>query len=340
MAITYNDGRERIIVSTPTDGTDHWAEFQDRLFKIKPGVAIKKGNIPMSTEFEIDLGNQTLRFGGVADGEIGQLEANINLSTERSSMPYSGLIKGDFIGEIKNVKSIPLTIPHQPDRLGRVMVFIIGAGGTGGYVIRDFVRYIHALKEKGDSREFVIKVIDADVVEEKNILRQNFIPRDLGKNKAEVQAERYSNAFGVEMEAITEMLTAENARDLLLREYHEEGDTKIIVGCVDNHEARRAINQFIKEDEYDLYYWIDSGNERKSGQVVCGFGSLHARNRYGRLSFPTNNTPYQLPNVTDIYPEILDSKNDDVETTESCADRAVQETQNIFVNMFSLLHHP
>ena len=36
-------------------------------------------------------------------------------------------------------------------------------------------------------------------VEEKNLLRQNFITSDQGKYKAEVLAKRYSAAFGVDI---------------------------------------------------------------------------------------------------------------------------------------------
>ena len=47
-----------------------------------------------------------------------------------------------------------------------------------------------------------ILVCDGDVVEEKNLIRQNFVEQDVGRNKAQVLAERYSAAFGIECEYI------------------------------------------------------------------------------------------------------------------------------------------
>ncbi len=45
-------------------------------------------------------------------------------------------------------------------------------------------------------------ICDGDVVEEKNLVRQNFTPADLGENKAKVLAERYSTVFGMETEYV------------------------------------------------------------------------------------------------------------------------------------------
>ena len=76
-----------------------------------------------------------------------------------------------------------------------VKIVVIGAGGTGGYVIPHLYRLGYA------SHRYVrIIVCDGDVVEEKNLIRQNFVQQDIGRNKAQVQAERYSAAFGIECE--------------------------------------------------------------------------------------------------------------------------------------------
>ena len=72
-----------------------------------------------------------------------------------------------------------------------VKVIIIGAGGTGGYVIPHLYRISFAAE-----RSMRILVCDGDVVEEKNLIRQNFVEQDVGRNKAQVLAERYSAAFG------------------------------------------------------------------------------------------------------------------------------------------------
>ena len=62
-----------------------------------------------------------------------------------------------------------------------VKVIIIGAGGTGGYVIPHLYRIGFATE-----RSMRILVCDGDVVEEKNLIRQNFVEQDVGRNKAQV----------------------------------------------------------------------------------------------------------------------------------------------------------
>lgn len=67
-----------------------------------------------------------------------------------------------------------------------VKVVMLGAGGTGGYVAPYVFRLLHMLDRPA---RFV--VCDGDIVEPKNLDRQNFVPADLGENKARVLAERY-----------------------------------------------------------------------------------------------------------------------------------------------------
>lgn len=85
-----------------------------------------------------------------------------------------------------------------------VKVIIIGAGGTGGYVIPHLYRISFAAE-----RSMRILVCDGDVVEEKNLIRQNFVEQDVGRNKAQVLAERYSAAFGIECEYIPRFVESE-----------------------------------------------------------------------------------------------------------------------------------
>lgn len=76
-----------------------------------------------------------------------------------------------------------------------VKIIVLGAGGTGGYVIPHLYRL--AFARRGHVR---IIICDGDIVERKNLVRQNFVEQDIGRNKAQVLAERYSRAFGIECE--------------------------------------------------------------------------------------------------------------------------------------------
>ena len=74
-----------------------------------------------------------------------------------------------------------------------VKIVMLGAGGTGGHIAPHLYRLLYAL-----DRPVRFIICDGDVVEQKNLVRQNFIPADLGENKAQVLAERYSTVFGME----------------------------------------------------------------------------------------------------------------------------------------------
>ena len=66
-----------------------------------------------------------------------------------------------------------------------VKIVLLGAGGTGGYLIPHLYRIAHSI-----NKSIRIIMCDGDVVKEKNLIRQNFVRQDIGHNKAKVLAER------------------------------------------------------------------------------------------------------------------------------------------------------
>ena len=86
-------------------------------------------------------------------------------------------------------------------RLKEFNIIIVGVGGTGGYVVRDLQRFIYSLGKRVHDIKLNLHLVDPDIVEMKNLLRQNFSPTDLGKPKAEVTAIRTSRIFGLEVKA-------------------------------------------------------------------------------------------------------------------------------------------
>ena len=58
-----------------------------------------------------------------------------------------------------------------------VKIVLVGTGGTGGYIVPQLYRLLYAL-----DRPIWVILCDGDLVEEKNLGRQNFIEADLGKN--------------------------------------------------------------------------------------------------------------------------------------------------------------
>lgn len=199
-----------------------------------------------------------------------------------------------------------------------VKIVVIGAGGTGGYVIPHLYRIGFA-----SNRNIRIIVCDGDVVEEKNLIRQNFIEQDIGRNKAQVQAERYSAAFGIECEYIPNFIETEKELssltepDFEARPYSNipESQKVILLGCVDNNKSRQLCHKVFNKQK-DLVY-IDSGNGEHAGQVVCGV------RQNGRTTYKP---------IGSLYPDVL-KEEDKFPSELSCAERAVSAPQSVTANL-------
>ena len=200
-----------------------------------------------------------------------------------------------------------------------VKIVMLGAGGTGGHIAPHLYRLLYAMNQEGC--RFLI--VDGDLVEKKNLVRQNFIEADLGENKAKVLAERYSSVFGLETEYIPAYIESEEELKKLVtprvwkvREYSAPiTELVILIGAVDNNKSRSLCHQVFCQ--MDNLVYIDSGNGEYTGQVVCGVRSG------GRT--------YHKP-VGALYPEILD-ETDKFPTELSCAEASVSAPQAITANI-------
>lgn len=199
-----------------------------------------------------------------------------------------------------------------------VKIVVIGAGGTGGYVIPHLYRLGYA-----SHRDVRVIVCDGDVVEEKNLIRQNFVEQDIGRNKAQVQAERYSAAFGIECEYKPDFIENDvelfrlTSPDFTARPYSGVPETQkvILLGCVDNNKSRQMCHRVFNKQK-DLIY-IDSGNGEHTGQVVCGV----------RQNGKTTYKP-----IGSLYPDVL-KEEDKFPSELSCAERTVSAPQSVTANL-------
>lgn len=200
-----------------------------------------------------------------------------------------------------------------------VKVVMLGAGGTGGHIAPHLYRLLYAL-----DRPVRFIICDGDVVEEKNLVRQNFIPADLGENKAKVLAERYSTVFGMETEYVPAFVeTEERLRELLTPQAWRYGyypqeivrEQVILIGAVDNNKSRQLCHRVFLQARELIY--IDSGNGEFTGQVVCGI-------RRGRKTY--------YPPIGLAYPDVLE-ETDKFPTELSCAEASVSAPQSMAANI-------
>lgn len=228
---------------------------------------------------------------------------------------------------------------HTHYRAPKVFV-VIGMGGTGGYLIRDLARQIaitNRLRKLENLREHKLIIIDQDTVSLSNLNRQNFIEKDLDKNKAEVLAIRYGQAYGLNIQYLDQYITDSNMLSTIVKEQCEDpyNSIPVLIDCVDNNKTR----VFINESYNELSKWIthgifslSSGNEFLNGQVVCGFLPGLGFDKYYR-----DLGVFKTPSVVDMFPEILEG-GDKLPTELSCDEAAVSHPQNIMTNITAANH--
>lgn len=165
-------------------------------------------------------------------------------------------------------------------------VTLVGCGGTGGFVADGLCRLLPA--------NATLVLIDHDRVEERNLSRQNFTSDELGLFKSEALAIRLSRKHDRPV-----------AYSVLPAGMAQVQFPGLVIGCVDNGPARRAVALQLRETVVghpdrgyarSANWWIDAGNGENYGQVVIG-SSGGSRFDKGIC--------YGLPLPTDQMPELL-----------------------------------
>ena len=216
-----------------------------------------------------------------------------------------------------------------------VLKFIlVGAGGTGSFAASAIARIVFELKQI-QNKPVEMLIVDPDVVESGNIPRSNFCAAEIGRYKAQTLAERITLAWGMEIEYSCEAFDVEKHLRRSMRDYR---CLTVIVGCVDNHLARRDIHSAI--DEFKTYsssdvpgiWWIDSGNGRTSGQVLLG---SNTRRLKPQQYFSGTSICRSLPSPSLVHPDLLEPETKEAlerNETLSCPDRIRLGEQSLNIN--------
>jgi PRTRC genetic system ThiF family protein len=239
-----------------------------------------------------------------------------------------------------------MTVPICYERINAVPViltdhkhlhlYLIGCGGTGGWLVQTLSRLTKILTDQGGSVSLTL--IDPDIVEKVNIPRQNFTQADLGLNKAQVLALRYGMAYGVDVKAIPERFKPEMVRA-------DYNSLSIIIGCVDNATARGAIALTLQENPPNAapqVLWLDGGNTRTQGQVLLGSWSQPGQNPalFAHIAQLDNGSSslrpigcINLPGPSIQHPELLEPLPEESEDHNlSCEELASRNAQSLLIN--------
>lgn len=193
---------------------------------------------------------------------------------------------------------------------------IVGLGGTGSQIARTVCRIVADMRDRGLHAPDKIKFIDPDVIEEKNVGRQMFTYADVGQYKAAILGRRFSHALGLDIEWVIDPV----------RIGHIQYNS-LVIGCVDNHEARRTLSQ-------TNGLWIDCGNARMTGQVVIGNTDDMTRIESQMTSERTAWAHLPQPHL--VLPDLL-QPDLEPEPDVSCADLVQHGAQHLLVNEYVAL---
>lgn len=228
---------------------------------------------------------------------------------------------------------------------------VVGAGGTGGYFIKSLLHYLSTLNS---SSQYNVLVVDGDVVESKNLLRQAFYSHDIGKYKAQVFKDRFTNSEGilppnVQIDNINGFIQSPlEVIEKLSDEQYADSDTFTLVSCVDNNLARlrMTIATYLVREKFNKEVrFLDSGNSLWEGQTLTKV--LKSNNTYlnGLLKALESETPNDFMNfklnknsqANILYSQFTENPNWIESLTKgehelSCDEVTVSNPQNIATN--------
>lgn len=233
---------------------------------------------------------------------------------------------------------------NVPVRLPAVFV-ITGAGGTASWFLPKLIKMLDDHEDKNTSQPILIILVDGDIIETKNLVRQNFILPDVGQNKAKVLADRYAptirNKSVIKLNYIDKYFyvgaerKAQLKADLSEEEFGEWVDLQdvlnrtranlsdfMFINLIDNGKTRKDIHEYAQRSSINC---IDVGNELYNGQLTfSGYGLSLSINRSWLMGKVCLNSliasGYYFNQLTDQL-----DLDDDV-SLHSCADH---DTENV-----------
>jgi len=209
------------------------------------------------------------------------------------------------------------------------LVTIAGVGGTGAFLAEDLARLL-SVHFRWRTH---LHLVDHDRVEIQNTQRQAFSTRDLDKYKAQVVAERLVRQFPIEVSL--SLAPYDHVRDAPnSRRDNEHPRLALLIGCVDNPNARRELARTLEQPSYgsSAVWWFDFGNSAASGQLYLG-NALRAEGLRGAFNRESR-ICRALPAPSLQAPELLEAPTAPlpVAPDHDCAEAQIAGDQEPFVN--------
>jgi PRTRC genetic system ThiF family protein len=158
-----------------------------------------------------------------------------------------------------------------------------------------------------------------------------FSVSDVGHYKSDVLVSRCNRYFG------TEWISVPSFYGTRIDMREESVGANFIISCVDSLSSRREIAATIPVKSTDwsyrhpqftsIYYWMDIGNSRKTGQIILGTARGIEQPARKMGEFPIIETVQELPNFIKEFPKIREKKEE-----PSCSLAESLGRQDLFIN--------
>lgn len=219
-------------------------------------------------------------------------------------------------------ESLRLPVTVTPKRIGTTGVVLVGAGGIGARIAPALIKLL--------ARDDALLIIDPDMVEERNLIRQHFVGSDVGRPKAEVVAGRLQREAERLDVTVTPLVEAFRA-DLWPSISRMVGASPLIISGVDSRRARIALNTTIALGQQVA--WVDAGNSMWSGQVALQLTrwpvtAVHDGQRQLWRAREGTWREANLHTMQEQYADLLDEAQEEAEATPGCALRPDLQTVN------------
>ena len=146
-------------------------------------------------------------------------------------------------------------------------IVVVGVGALGSHVVM--------LLRNTDA---VLKVIDFDRVEQRNVASQFHGKPNVGKGKCGSIQQTMNFLFGKRIEIVPHKLTSENDEQLL-------SSADLVLDCLDNGAARRIIQKYVREP----FGSVNAVTNMKGvSSLPCLHGALDAEGSFGRVVWDEN----------------------------------------------------
>lgn len=189
-----------------------------------------------------------------------------------------------------------IQLPTELYQQSIINVVVIGAGGTGGYLMSYLAQINYLLGQLShNERQIVVTVFDGDSVSPPNIGRQPFFPCDLGMNKALTHTHRLNTAYGTQWHYVDCNFNIEDEGHIEMLSVAD-----FIFTAVDSGQFRHELGTYFADIDHESSspFWIDGGCDQSDGNIIIGnliseTGAPNVYSIYGDalLTAPTNNLP-------------------------------------------------